>query len=327
MAIEIKVLSGCGAAEIRGIDAAQRLERDAVVALKRAYLDRPIMVLREQDLNAHALARFTAEFGTLETFGDVLAAARAARDGAKPWTAALQERGSRTQDSVLYIHPEDADVLIMTNETRTDLTTVGIVDNAEVWHSDASHKPEPTAAICLYAVRNPPQGGETEFCDLSALFAALPAERQALLAGRGGIHHWSKAKNPRFAGTLDAAAQAEAERIARQVPEIRQPLVRTHPETGRPSLYISPRFTIAIDGLAPEASEALLAELFGMMEDPRFRYRHEWREGDLILWDNRCLVHRALGGYGADDVRRLYRTTLRGDRPFYRPPEGAAWTS
>jgi taurine dioxygenase len=94
-----------------------------------------------------------------------------------------------------------------------------------------------------------------------------------------------------------------------------QPVVRTHPETGRASLYVSPRFTLRIDGMAEAESEAILQRIFALMLDERFIYRHTYRDRDLVMWDNRALNHRATGGYALPDIRRMHRTTIQGDRP------------
>jgi taurine dioxygenase len=104
----------------------------------------------------------------------------------------------------------------------------------------------------------------------------------------------------------------ESERIASLIPEMLHPLVCTHPETGHPHLYLSPRFTTRIEGLTEEISAALLKNLFEFMEDPRFIYRHTWREKDLVIWDNRRLNHRVLS-YPADDIRCRQRVTILGE--------------
>jgi taurine dioxygenase len=95
--------------------------------------------------------------------------------------------------------------------------------------------------------------------------------------------------------------------------------VRTHPVSGRQALYVSPRFTLSIDGLEEAESDTLLDELFAFMGEERFRYRHHWADGDLVMWDNRCLTHRATGGYVLPDIRRMHRTTICGEPAFYRP--------
>jgi taurine dioxygenase len=289
---------------------------DIFRAVKSAYLTYPVLVFRDQDLSAPQLAAFGRYFGALEGYGDV-AYANA------PKTVALSQTNTReTPDQMLYLSPDDPDVLIMTNEARSGFHSVGIVDNAEMWHSDASHKAEPYQAIIVHVLRNPASGGDTEFCDLRALYDALPPDVKNRLNGRTATHHWSKAKNPRFAGTLSPSALEEGKRIAALVAEISQPLVRTHPETGRPALYLSPRFTLRIDDVPAEVSDQILNSLFALMDEPDFCYRHQWREKDLMIWDNRCLNHR-VRAYPAQDIRCRHRVTVSGDRPFYRPADAA----
>jgi taurine dioxygenase len=298
------------AAEINGLDC--RAMKATMHALKQACLTYPVLIFRDQVLSAPELAAFGRLFGPLETYERVPA------EAARPPLASLRETGARTTpDQMLYSHPEDAGVLIMTNEVLSDLTAIAVIDNAECWHSDASHKPEPYQAIAVHVVQNPISGGgETEFCDLRLMYDALPPGDKKLLARLTAAHHWSKSLNPRFAGALDSATREQGMRIAAKVSEVHQPVVRTHPETGRPALYLSPRFTLRIDGAAPDASEAVLNELFALMDDPRFCYRHRWRERDLMIWDNRCLNHR-VRAYAANDVRCRHRVTIGGNKPYY----------
>jgi taurine dioxygenase len=302
---------GPTAAEINGLDCAQAMDAATLGALKEAYLTYPVLIFRDQVLSAPELAAFGRLFGPLETYEKVPAQA------ARPLLASLQQTNARTTpDQMLYVHPEDSGVLIMTNETLPDLTAMAVIDNAECWHSDGSHKAEPYQAVAVHVVQNPTSGGgDTEFCDLRLIYDALPAGDKKLLAGVTATHHWSKSLNPRFAGALDNAAQEKGARTAAAIPGIRQPVVRTHPETGRAALYLSPRFTLSIDGAAPDASEGILNELFALMDDPRFCYRHQWRERDLMIWDNRCLNHR-VRAYAANDVRCRHRVTIGGDKPY-----------
>lgn len=306
----------CGAAEVVGLDCSQPLIGDAARALKRAFLDYPVLVLRDQRLSARDLAAFARLFGPLEGYGRPRPAQDARQTATQKPLALRQMCGRETPDFMLYQSPEEPEVLVMSNETRSDLAAIGIVDNAETWHSDASHRAEPCQAIILYATRNPSSGGDTEFCDMRAVYEALTPALKAELSGRIAVHHWSKSRNPRFAGALDAAAHAEGERIATLVPEMRQPLVRTHPESRRRSLYVSPRFTLRIDDADRARSDALLSEIFARADDPRFHYRHQWRENDLIIWDNRCLNHR-VRHFPTNEIRSRHRVTVAGDRPFF----------
>lgn len=309
MDFNVTVLDCSWAAEVSGIDCSQALDSACVAALKELYLRYPVLIVHDQRLTAREFAAFIGSFGSLER--TVLTQQQAAY--------ARTFKPNKPEDSMLYIHPDSPDVYVMSNELRSDLQTVGVVDDAGAWHSDASHKPDPTQAIALYALQNPGSGGDTEFCNMTGLYEALSPDLKQTVDGAWASHHWSKGKNPRLAQQLDPATREEYARIERAIPDVRHPLVRTHPENGRRSLFISPRFTIGIDGFDAQASEQLLGELFAMVEDERFLYRHRWRDGDVVLWDNRCLIHRACGGYAADQVRVMYRVTLGGDRPFFEP--------
>lgn len=302
------------AAEIIGLDCAAPMDTEISHVLRQAYQSYPVLVFRDQVLSAQELAAFGRQFGPLEVYD------KPASGIVRPPLASLQETRVRaTPDQMLYPHPDNAAVVVMTNEALSEFAAIAVIDNAECWHSDGSHKPEPYRAIAVHALRNPTfGGGDTEFCDLRLIYDALPAGDRKLLGGLSASHHWSKSLNPRFAGTLDQAAQAEGSRIAGLIPPVHHPVVRSHPETGRPALYLSPRFTLAIDGASPDASEAILGELFALMDDTRFCYRHRWRERDLVIWDNRCLNHR-VHGYEANDARRRHRITIAGDRPYHRP--------
>ncbi len=292
MSFVVNELSACGAAEITGLDCSQPLAPDRLAAVKQTFRDNPILVIRGQTLTAGQQGMFSRQFGPLEA-----------------------------QDQVTYTHPDDRDVLILSNEIRPDGTAVGIVDAGDFWHSDSSHHEEPCQATILFSVRNPSRGGDTEFCNMYMVYDALPDDLKRQVEGRYGIHHVSKTKNPRVTISPDRpGAKDYYERRATETHEVRQPLVRTHPETGRQALYVSPRFTIGIADMDEAAAQALLDRLFAFyVRERRFQYRHRWRDGDLVMWDNRCLNHRACGGYGLPDIRRMHRTTIVGDRPFYRP--------
>jgi taurine dioxygenase len=287
----VNALSSAGAAEIIGLDCAHFLDEATLAELRRVMREHPVVVIRNQTLTAKQQAAFSRQIGPIEA-----------------------------QDRKTYCHPDDPDILILSNEIRPDGSAVGIVDAGDYWHSDSSHLDEPCRATVLYAVRNPTSGGDTEFCNMYQVYDALPDDLKRRIAGRYGIHHVSKARNPRVAvstARTDAAAYYKEREAA--TADVRQPMVRTHPETGRQALYVSPRFTIGIADMPDEEAQPLLDRLFAIMLDQCFHYRHRWHDGDLVIWDNRCLNHRACGGYSLPDIRRMHRTTIRGDRPFYRP--------
>src|SRR5215831_12317020 len=243
------------AGEVVGLDCATALDADTLAALKRTMLDFPVVAIRDQMLSARQQAAFSRQLGPLEA-----------------------------QDRKTYCHPDDADILILSNETRPDGSAVGIVDAGDYWHSDSSHLEEPCRATVLYAVRNPKTGGDTEFINMYQVYDALPDDLRRRVEGRYGIHHISKIRNPRVnvstARTDAVAYYKEREKATR---DMLQPMVRTHPETGRQALYVSPRFTIGIADMADAEAQPLLDRLFEIMLEPRFRYRHKWHDGDLVV--------------------------------------------
>ena len=291
MAFTLNQISPAGAAEIIGFDCGAPASPQDFAALQQAFRDYPILCIRDQHLTPKAQADFARQWGSLES-----------------------------QDRSAYCHPDDNDVLILSNERRPDGSQVGIVDAGDFWHSDSSHMTDPCRITMLYSVKNPLQGGDTEFINTTQVYAALPEALKRQIEGRNAVHHVSKTLNPRV--TISAEREAAVDYYKRREKETKpvvQPMVRTHPETGVPTLYISPRFTIAIEDMDDAQAQPLLDELFRFMfSNPAWRYTHKWKDGDFVFWDNACLNHMAGGGYQYPDTRRMHRTTVAGHRPFYR---------
>ena len=278
-------------AEIVGLDGSKPMAPEDIARLKATFLSHPIMCLRDQKLTPAQQGAFARQWGPLEG-----------------------------QDRSAFCHPEDKDILILSNDRRPDGSQVGIVDAGDFWHSDSSHLAEPCRITTLHAVRNPARGGDTYFLDMRAVYDALPEHLKKRVAGRDAIHHVAKTLNPRVAVSTERAGAVEYyKQREKETKPVTQPIVRTHPETGRQALYISPRFTIAIDGMDDAEAQPLLDELFRFMfSNPAWQYTHKWRDGDLVMWDNACLNHMAGGGYEYPDVRLMHRATVVGDRPYYK---------
>ena len=172
-------------------------------------------------------------------------------------------------------------------------------------------------ATVLFSVKNPNEGGDTEFANMYAAFEALPGDLRSRLEGLRGVHESNKLVNKRVkvSENRPGAAEYYAAR-AKDKPPVIHPLVRTHPATGRKSLYVSPRFTIAIEGVSEADADPLLDMLFAHQIKPEFVYRHKWKPADLVMWDNRCLIHHATGGYRYPDIRTMHRTVISGDAPY-----------
>jgi alpha-ketoglutarate-dependent taurine dioxygenase len=163
------------------------------------------------------------------------------------------------------------------------------------WHTDKPYHPAPPFLTTLYAVELPPSGGDTEFANMALAYAALPPDMKRRIAGL----------RVAFRPAFDASR-----------PATDHPLVRTHPETGKKSLYIGNHSTHIL-GLPEAEGATLLRELLEHATRPRFVYVHRWRLGDLVMWDNRCLLHRAVANYAADSYRRvMHRSVVRGTVPF-----------
>lgn len=151
------------------------------------------------------------------------------------------------------------------------------------WHTDLEYMPEPQVYSLLYAVEVPPRGGETEFCSLTRVYEALSASTKERIAGLRAIHWY-----------------------IRSIPAVRHPLVRVHPLTGKKSLFATPGLTRLVDGMDEAEGKELLRELFEVSTERRFVWQQQWRNGDAILWDNRCTMHRrlALDPYARRILRR-----------------------
>jgi taurine dioxygenase len=284
-------ISENGAAEVIGLDWSRIGELDVFAAFKRTFVEHPVLAIRNSKLAPKQQTAFSRQLGPIEH-----------NDTRKELT-----------------HAEDPDVLILSNEIGTDGKAVGVVDAGEEWHSDLSYQPAPAYATILQLIKRPSRGGDTEFCNLYNVYEALPSELKKRITGRNGIHHLSKLRNPRVTISTNRPGAVEYyARVNNDALGSVQPIVRTHPDSGRQALFISPRFTIGIEGMDDSEAQPLLDELFAVMEDKRFHYRHKWQDDDLVMWDNRCLNHRACGGYTLDDLRRLHRTCVQGDRPFHR---------
>lgn len=175
------------------------------------------------------------------------------------------------------------------------------------WHSDKSFRPQPSLATILHALVMPPEGGETCFANMIAAYEALPAAEKAELEGVRVVHSWELSQ-------ARAGFKVPPEEIA-DAPPMSHPLVRTIPETGRKALFMGER-AVFLEGFPEDVGRARLEKLTAHAVQESFVYRHKWTLGDLLMWDNRCLLHRANPNFDAARFPRvLQRTCLRGSAP------------
>jgi taurine dioxygenase len=255
----------------------QSLSDDLISELRAVWVQHQVLGFPDQFLALEDLERFAEAFGE---FGD------------DPFF-----------DSIAG-HPHIAEV------RRDALETTPLF--AESWHSDWSFLAKPPTATLLHGQVIPPQGGDTLFADQYAAWHALPEDLKALISGRNGIH---SARNgyarDGLYGEQDVgrsmAIRYSDEALKTQV----HPMVKAHPESGRMALFVNPGYTIGIEGLAEAEARALLMQLFAHQTQAAFIYRHQWSAGMLTLWDNRCVLHAATGGYEGFD-RLLHRITIAG---------------
>ncbi len=282
-AMTVKPLSKLLGAEVTGVDLAA-IDDDDFDRLRDTLHDHIVVAVRGQALDPAEQTAFTRRFGEIQY-----------------------------HINSEYKMVDQPEVLILSTEIK-DGKNVGIPDAGADWHSDHSYVEMPTAYTILQSVTIPVHGGDTEWTSMVAAYEALGDDMKARLDGLIGIHSFNRMKNPRLAQRSRHANHAEYY-ATRSPPDAFHPIVRTHPFTGKKALFISPRFTIAIQGMNDAEAEALLNELFTHIANRDFIYHHQWRRGDLLMWDNRSAIHLACGGVVAPEIRRMHRTTVKGEIP------------
>jgi taurine dioxygenase len=170
------------------------------------------------------------------------------------------------------------------------------------WHTDKPYYRTPPALTVLYAVELPPEGGDTELANTRLAYEALPHDMKRQIARLRVVFQWEAGRRLGY--------------YASELPPVDHPLVRTHPETGQPALYLG-NHAMRIIGMAEDEGAALLDALLAHATQPRFTYAHRWRPGDLLVWDNRCTLHRAVANYQMNRYRRImHRNVVKGGVPY-----------
>lgn len=282
MMAEVVPFGGALGAEIRGVDL-RRLDEAGFAAIKRAWLAHKVLRLRGQSLDDDVLADFSRRFGTLDR---------------APIT-----RTGRPHE------PTRPEVTVISNIVVDGQAIGGLGAGEAEWHTDMSYNEIPPDASVLYGIEVPEGHGDTWFCDMEAALLALPDAMQARIAGLSCKHDATR----NSAGFLRAGYQEDY--APEERPGAVHPLVRTHPETGRKSLFLGRRRNAHVMGLGGAESDALLDELWAFATKPEFTWVQKWRMGDVLLWDNRCTMHRR-DPFDASLRRLMHRTQIQGSRPF-----------
>jgi taurine dioxygenase len=267
-------------AEITGVDISLPLPPPVLEAVKAAFAAHSVISFPDQPLNHDQLEAFTRQWGEF---------------GRDPYIAPLADR------------PHILEVRRNADETASVF--------GGAWHSDWSFQETPPAITMLHAKRIPPVGGDTLYADGYRAWEALSPAFQAMIAPLRAVHSASRPY-----GSAGFYAREEGRTGMKILPSVEadktftHPLARTHPVAGRKALFVNPVYTVGVEGMAEAEGAAILGFLFRHMTDDRFVYRHHWAVDMLTMWDNRCCLHNATGGYDGYE-RVLHRTTVAGDAP------------
>ena len=283
MAIRLRKLSHALGAEVCGIDVAKPMSESTFGEIYQAFLAHGILLFRDQDVTREQHIEFSRRFGALD------------RHDALP-----RDR-----------HPDYPELLMVTNEPKADGSPSDTRYTGRQWHSDMSFTTAPSLGSLLKSYAVPEVGGDTLFASMYLAYDMLSAGMKQLISGLHGVH---------LSGTRklanDTTGVARAEEQKRINPPVAQPVVRVHPETGRKALYIGEKVK-RFDGMTEEESGPLIDYLVRHATRPEFVYRHPWRRNDILAWDNRCVMHQALGDFDETQLRHMERTTVLGTPSGY----------
>ena len=285
MGILVTPVQGDFVARVTGLDLSNQLDEGDFGQVRDAFHRYAVVVFPEQALTDDEQIAFSERFGSLEV--------------------SLRKDRQRRIDN-----PRISDISNVDEKDRVfDPDDERAIYNAgnRLWHSDSSFKRVPAMASLLSGREVPPEGGETEYADLRGAWDALPADRQRRLPSLVAEHSFVYSR-----GLIGYDQFTDAERAA--VPPVPQAVVRTHPATGRKSLYLGSHASHIL-GRPVEEGRALLRELLEFATQPRFVYRHVWRQHDLVMWDNRCALHRGRPWDERRYRRVMHRTTVAGAGP------------
>lgn len=273
--MEVIALSSALGAEIRGVDASKPISQEIFSGVERAWHDHLVILLRGQDLDEDRQVAFAERFGELSPIHT--------------------DHHSAKNKAVMYI-----------GNRKKDGRHIGALPLGEMqFHSDQCYQERPAMGTMLYSIEIPAQGGNTLFANGYKAYEALPADVRKRIEGRNAVQVYDYG-----GGVLDRRHMVKPEAGV----SFAHPVARTHPATGRKSLYVNRLMTHHIEGLPEEESERLLQLMFDTLERPEFIYEHRWRVGDLLLWDNRCSLH-ARRDFNPAENRWMRRVTIKGDRP------------
>ena len=278
-------------AEVIGVDLAQTLSAETFAAIERLFNDNGMIFFRGQTLTPAQQLAYSSRFGRLE-------------------------RHVRQE----YALPGQPEIHLISNVKENE-RSIGSAYAGDAWHTDLCFMREPSRCSLLYAlevpVKNGRPQGDTWFASTQYAYDTLPAELKARIAGMRGIqqyHRRQEIKRAQRAGDHARPALTAAQMAA--TPDVTQPVVRTHPFSGRQCLYVNETYTFGIEGMAESEAQPLLAELCRHVTRAEYVYSHSWQVGDLVVWDNCSTQHKAITDYALPERRLMHRTSVAGTACF-----------
>ncbi len=273
----ITPMTGHTGAEVVGLDFTQPIDAETRATLWRAFADHHVLVMRDQ--------HFTPDQFTVaaRVFGDL-----------------------KQHDKKEHHVPGHPDVYYVSNN---EIVNGKRIIPGESFHTDHSNHPRPPKATMLFAVDLPSRGGDTQYVNMHDAYDDLPEEMRKRIETLKAVHVYQSKYSPRSLGKIDPAS------LQNVPPPGVHPLVRTHPENGRKALYLNPVRMESIVGMQDKDALALIDGLMKHATQQRYEYRHKWRHGDWVMWDNRSVMHQANPDYDMSERRYLYRLMLEGEVP------------
>jgi taurine dioxygenase len=283
--MKVHALSPGFGAEIADIDLSQELDDRTFAAIEKIYNESSVVLVRGQRITDEQHVRFSGRLGELEIH-------------------VLKE----------YVKPRNPELYVLSNIVE-DGKPIGIKDAGNYWHTDLSYTKSPSRGSIMYAIEVPHAAdgvplGDTQFASTAAAYDALPEAMKERLLKLKAVHRfWDRYVRERKAAGSDVVISDERRA---GTPDVIHPIVRTHPFTGRKCIYVNEGFTIGIVGMPDEEAQSLLKYLYAHCTQPQFTYRHSWKVGDLVMWDNCATLHRATVDFRLPQRRLMQRTTLKG---------------
>ena len=261
-------------AEIQGLDLRQHIDATAKAWVAEQLVQHKVIFFRDQQISAQQHLEFARQFGQLETHP---------------------------------VNPKDGfpELLVLHNDSDRPPADTAI------WHSDVTWRPQPSLGSILIARKVPEVGGDTLFANMEAAYAGLDDSIKAQIDGCNAIHRFEPMRRYLLESGADAEQLAKFEK---KYPDVTHPIVRTHPVTGRKSIYVNALFTVGIEGMTDAQAQPLLDKLFATATRPEYQCRFQWRESSIAFWDNRAAQHYATADYYPHE-RLMERATIEGDTP------------